>query len=159
MAYAPQAMQNAVAGVVAAAWPDVLTGGGIYFVNQVMTQSLEQITVPADGGDFPVAVIWLKPGVDEEWGLANEALAAEIEIFYASRVTLDDDPVWDKITALHTPLFVASDAGSLQGLQIHRMTGQSVDPSNLALAFFLNRDVPYTAGSVSFRCLYGESSL
>lgn len=161
MAYDPQAMQNAVSTVVTTAWANVKppAGGGCYFVNQIFRTSFEQATVPADGGKFPIAVIWLRPAVDEEWGLTNEAMGAEMTIFYADLVTLDDAAVWAKVTALHPVLFAASDGDDLAGLQVHRMTGQSVDPTNEALAFFLNRDVPYTAGSVSFRCLYGESSL
>lgn len=166
MAYDPQAMQNAVSVVIGTTWPDVLPdngGGGTTFINQIFRVPFESVTAadPATGttGSFPIAIVWLRPAVEENWGLANEALAAEMTIFYAATETLDDTAVWSKVTSLHRPLFLASDADTLAGLRVLRMTGQNVDPSNEALSFFMNRDVPYTAGWVSFRTLYGESSL
>lgn len=166
MAYNPQDMLNAVAVVTSTLWTEIQPGnggGGQYFVNQVMKEGFEAVTSAdaevGDTGAFPVTVLWLKPANAEEWGLSNEAMAAELEIFYVAETAINDSAVWGKLTSLHTPLFAASDANTLAGLQVHRTTAQNVDPSNPALAFFLNRDVPYNAGSVTFHCLYGESEL
>lgn len=166
MAYNPQDMLNAVAAVTAALWTEILPGnggGGQYFVNQIMKESFEAVTstdtTTGDTGAFPVTVLWLRPAADEQWGLSNEAMGVELEVFYAAEEAIDDNALWAKLTTLRAPLFTASDAGLLAGLQIHRTVGQNVDPSNACRSFFLNRNVPYNAGSVTYRGLYGESEL
>ena len=157
MAYNVQGTLNAVAATMATAWADVLppSGGGIFYVNQVMRQSFEQVTIEAEGGDFPVGVIWLRPGTSGEWGIVNAAMEADLSLYRVEQESLDDQSVWDKLETLKSALFAAS----YTGMTVIEQAQNNVDPTNDALAFFLNRDVPYTAGSITMRIVYGESAL
>lgn len=150
MAYDVHAMLEAVAATVATTWTDVVPNG-IYSIAQIERLAFEDAA--AEG--FPFAVIELEPAASGEWGLVNAAFEASLTCFYVTREALTDSAVWAKVEALKSAFF----QGSYTGMTMIEASGQSVHPSNPILSFFLMRSVPYTAGSITMRIVYGESAL
>lgn len=152
MAYDVHAMLEAVAGTIAATWTDVVANG-IYRITEIERLAFEDAA--AEG--FPFAVLELEPATSGEWGLANAAWESQLTTYFITREALTDELVWDRLEALKSAFF-AADYSAL-GMSVLDIARLSVHPSNPILDFFLMRSVPYTAGSVTMRILYGETAV
>jgi hypothetical protein len=128
--------------------------GGVWDINQIRRLAFDSITDPAEGGDFPLAVYDLGASSDAEWGLVNDAQESDFTFYYVTKEELTDTTIRARGQALKSALF----AGSFTGMSVLRMVGENAD-MNPILEFFLMRSVPYTAGSITMRIVYGESAL
>lgn len=153
MAYDVHAMLEAVAGTMAATWADVLppAGGGIYTLPQIERLAFDDVA--AEG--FPFAVLELEPANSGDWGIVNAAFESLLTAYFIDKEALTEETVWDRLESLKSAFFAAS----YSGMTVLEAAGQSVHPSNPILSFFLMRSVPYVAGSITMRIVYGESAL
>lgn len=152
MAFDVKAMLDEVMVVVASAWTDTdpdNDGGGIWEINQVARRSFEEI------GGFPYAVVELPPSSDADWGLANDAQEADLTIHYVAMEEATFETLWDKLEALKSALFAATFTGMTV---LHRasLDASGIHPAN---QIFLAKKVPYSAGSVVMRIVFGEAAL
>jgi hypothetical protein len=154
MAYDVHGMLEAVHATIAATWTDVLPGnggGGLYTLPQIEKLAFEDVA--AEG--FPFAVLELEPAASADWGLINAAWEALLTVYFVDKEALTEELVWDRLEALKSALF----QGVYSGMAVLDIASQSVHPSNPILNFFLMRSVPYVAGSITMRILYGETAL
>lgn len=155
MAYNHATMLGEVEAVIASTWTDVLPandGGGIWDMEQIRRRAFDSVIDPAEGGALPFAVYDLGPSTSADWGLVNDAQEADFTFYYITQVALTNLAVRAKGEALKSALVVAS----YTGMSILEKSGEQND-MNAILQFFLDRFVPYTAGSFSLRVVYGES--
>ncbi len=152
MAFDIQAMRNAILKVMADTWTDTNPsngGGGCWTLNQVARRSFEEI------GGFPYGVMELPITQDADWGLVSDAQECDLSLHAVLMETATEEVLEDKLEALKSAMFAAS----FTGMTVLYRSALDTSASHPANAIFLAKKVPYTAGSVVMRIVFGESAL
>jgi hypothetical protein len=152
MAFDVAQLFDEITQVMADTWPATApgaSGGGIWEINQVARRSFEEI------GGFPYGVVEIPPTEDADWGLTNASQEASLSQHYLTREDADMTEVWAALEDLKSAMFAAT----FTGMTVLRLQSEDWSAQHPANALFLSKKVPYVAGSIVMRVVYGESAL
>jgi hypothetical protein len=146
------AMMASFKEVMADAWTDTNPsndGGGVWEISEVARRSFEEI------GGFPYGVIELPTTDDADWGLSNDAQEANLSLHYVAMEEATMATLGGKLEAIKDAFFDAT----ITGVTVLYRTAFDVNAQHPANAIFLSKKVPYSAGSIVMRIVYGENLL
>lgn len=152
MAFDIAGMIDEITEVVADTWTDTSPGGGgggIWEASQIEARSFEEI------GGFPYAVVEIPETVDVEFGIVNAVQLGLLSLHYVAMESATLSTIWAKIEALKSAMFQATFTG-MTVLNLDGLDWSALHPSN---EIFLAKKVPYRAGSLTMRIIFGESAL
>lgn len=150
MAFDIEGMIDEITTVMAATWTDTAPpAGGIWEISQIASRSFEEI------GGFPYAVLELPETEDTDFGIVNAAQEGSLSLHYIAREAATLATIWAKLESLKSAMFAASFTG-MTVLYLQGEDWSALHPSN---SIFHAKKVPYRAGSITMRIVFGESAV
>ena len=146
MAYSWSTFVSELTTHLVTAWPDVVTGG-IYEFDEIVRLSGEELTLP-----YAVFDIHAVPAAN--WGLVNDHMEATVDLHYVAMESTTMATLRTKLEAIADRLQAQAPFTVATVLE----DGFEMDWSgeHAANAIFESKNLPYIAGSLSFRAVVGE---
>lgn len=150
MAFDIAGMIDEITEVIADTWTDTAPpAGGIWEASQIEARSFEEI------GGFPYAVVEIPETQDVDFGIVNSVQMGLLSIHYVTMESATLATIWSKLEALKSAMFQATFTG-MTVLNVDGLDWSALHSSN---EIFLAKKVPYRAGSLTMRIIFGESAL